>query len=358
MKNRKAKELFGHIAKMKCMNAKGYIVVAVGALTLMSCGTEINESDYKFGEDSGAKVTFSAVIDEQQGSGLPTTRVTETNWEVGDCVGITCGSKQLNVQYKYSGDAGNFFYAVNGTKEIWLMGTEEYQVSAYSPYRGEDGVPEAAFTVETTTENQATEEQRKELDFLYASGTANRENPNVQLAFSHVMSRIVLKFVAGADLDKLSDIDCYITGLRLRGSFNPNTGETVVNIDDKPENKIGSVNQVLTDENNHTMTAFFLPQSVEKGLLIEAGMNGIYYQVNVDIPSLQPGYSYTYTVTANDYNDNPIKLTITGTEITPWTNVDGGSFQPDPSLAGTEADITPDTWGNITEEKVTPTDAE
>lgn len=351
MENRNFQKLFGQLGKMKRLRAKtAYAIVALGVFTFAGCGTEISESDYKFAEDSGAKVTFSAVIDEQQNSGLTNTRATETSWEVGDSVGITCGSKQINVKYKYSGDAGNYFYAVNERKEIWLMGTDEYAVSAYSPYRGEDGTAEAAFTVETTSENQATAEQRKDLDFLYASGTATRENPNVQLAFSHVMSRIVLKFQAGADLEKLTDIDCYITGLKLKGTFNPNTGETAVNEDAAIE----SVNQVLTDENNHTMTAFFLPQAIEDGILIEAGMNGIYYQVNVDLPSLQAGYSYTYTVTANDYNDNPIKLTISGTEINPWTNVDGGTLEPDPSLAGTDAEITPGGWGDIENEDVTP----
>lgn len=352
MENRKMKELFGCLNQIKRSCVKSATAVsAVGVLSLVGCSTDIKESDFKFAEDYGEKVTFSAMIDGQENSGL-VTRATETSWEIGDSVGITCGNKQVNVKYKYSGDAGNYFYAVTPTKEIWLMGTDEYNVSAYCPYRGEDGTAEPAFAVNTSSENQATEELRKDLDFLYASGTATRENPNVQLAFSHVMSRIVLKFVAGEDLERLTDIDCYITGLRLTGTFNPNTGATTVNDSESPK----SVNQVLTDGNNHTMTAFFLPQEVEDKILIEAGMNGVYYKVDVDLPRLQSGYSYTYTVTANDYNDNPIKLVISGTEINPWTNVDGGNFVPDPSLAGTEAEITPGGWGDIDEETVTPSE--
>lgn len=353
MKSRKMQKLFGYLGRTKRVCVKStYTLSVLGVLTLVGCSTDIKEGDYKFAEESGNKVTFSAVIDEQQGSNLSKTRATETNWEVGDCVGITCGDKQINVQYAYSGDAGNYFYAVNSKKEIWLLGTEEYAVSAYCPYSGGDGVEEPAFVVETSSENQTTEDARRQLDFLYASGTANRENPNVELAFNHVMSRIVLKFVPG-DIDKLSDIDCYILGLKLDGTFNPNTGVTTVN----ESAVVRDFNQVLTDENSHTLTAFFLPQSIEKGIVIEAGMNGIYYRVDVALPNLQAGYSYNYTVTANDYNDNPIKLTITGTEITQWTNVDGGNLDPDPSLAGTDADITPDGWGDITNEDVTPTEA-
>jgi len=354
MKNRKMQELFGSLSKIKkaCLKST-YVISALGVLILAGCSTDIKENDFKFTGDDGVKVTFSAVIDEQQGSQLNKSRATETSWEVGDSIGITCGNKQVNVQYKYSGDAGNYFYAKNDRKEIWLLGTEEYQVSAYSPYSGEDGKEEPTFVLQTSSENQATEELRKKIDYLYASGTANFENPNVELAFSHVMSRIVLKFVPG-DLPALSDIDCYVLGLKLDGTFNPNTGVTSVNEDAVTE----QFNQVLTDENDHTLTGFFLPQDLEKGIIIEAGMNGIYYRVNVDLPKIQAGYSYNYTVTANDYNDNPIKLTITGTEIIQWTNVDGGNLDPDPSLAGTDADITPGSWGEITNEDITPTEVQ
>lgn len=353
MESRNSSNVFQSLKLFKhaCFNLCS--VSALGLLLSTSCSTDINVSDIKFSNEEGAKVTFSAVIDENQNSGMVSSRATETNWEVGDSVGITCGDKQINVKYKYSGDEGNLFYAVNERKEIWLMGTEEYNVSAYYPYIGEDGVAQPNISVSTTTENQKDEESREKIDFLFASGVAKREQPNVQLAFQHVMSRIVLKFEAGEDLTEgLSDIDCYVTGLRLKGTFNPNTGSTAIDSTAIVE----SINQVLTDESNHTMTAVVLPQTLEEKLLIEAGMNGIYYQVNVDLPELKPGYSYTYTLTANDYNDNPIKLTISGTEINPWTNVDGGTLEPDPSLAGTEADITAGGWGDMTEQEVTPTE--
>lgn len=352
MESRNSINVFQNLKLFKsaCFNLCS--VSALGLLFMASCSTDVKDSDIKFANDKGAKVTFSAVIDNNQNSGI-TSRATETDWEAGDCVGITCGDKQVNVKYEYTAEEGNYFKAVNNRKEIWLMGTEEYNVSAYHPYMGEDGVEQPSIAVSTVTENQKSEESRKAIDYLYASGVAKREQPNVQLAFSHVMSRIVLKFEAGEDLTGgLTDIDCYITGLKLEGSFNPNTGETAVN----PECAIASINQVLTDESNHTMTAIVLPQAVENGLLIEAGMNGTYYQVKADIKEVKPGYSYTYTLTANDYNDSPIALKITGTDINPWTNIDGGSFVPDPSLAGTDADVTVGGWGDITEQVVTPTE--
>lgn len=344
---------------MKSKRLQLFACMSLAALFTVGCSTDIKEEDYRFSNDEGKKVTFSAVINDQTSNDMkPNTRATETSWVVGDLVGITCGDRQVNVQYQYSGDANNYFTAVNNRKEIWLMGTETYDVSAYWPFSGTEGKAQAPQAICTSSEANATAETRNQFDYLYASGTATRENPNVQLAFSHVMSRIELKFVPG-DLPKLDDIDCYVTGIKLNGTFNPNTGATTVDeqVDGQPQ-AIGSINQVLTDNNSHTFTALVIPQTLEEGLLIEAGMNGIYYQVKVDLTELKTGYSYNYTVTANDYNDNPIKLTITGTEIKPWTNVDGGTLDPDPSLSGTEAETDPTDWGKLDDEDVIPSEAE
>jgi hypothetical protein len=332
------------------MKTKHLTIFAI--LLLIGCSKEIKESDYVFTGESGTKVTFSAVINDQENASL--TRATAISWETGDVIGITCGDKQINVAYEYTGGDGNYFKAIDRSQEIWLMGTEQYAISAYHPYSGENGSTPENVVIETTSENQDSEEKRQKMDYLYASAIADRENPNIQLAFKHVMSRIVLTFKEGEEIESLSDIDCYITGAKLSGTFNPNTGETAVN----EESNIESVNQVLTNNSNHTMIAIFLPQTLSKnGILIEAGMNGVYYKVELsyaDLPELKAGYSYNYTIVADRYNDNPIKLTITETEITPWINNDGGSFTPDPSLAGTEGDITPNGWGDIENENVIP----
>lgn len=333
---------------------KNYVMATFAMLILAGCSNEIKEGDIKFGDVTGAKVTFSAVINNHSASNL--VRATATSWEAGDVIGITCGEKQTNVSYEYTAEEGNYFKAIDRTKEVWLMGSDEYEVSAYYPFNGTDGVTPPPLKVETTSENQATEAGRQAIDYLYASGVANRNNPNVQLAFNHVMSRIVLTFQAGEQIDELSDIDCYITGLKLTGTFNSTTGETKVD----EEAKEGSVNQVLTDENHHTMVAIFLPQAVPGNeILIEAGMNGVYYKVEIpvaDLPRLEPGYSYNYTIVADKYNDNPIRLTVTGTQIIPWNNQDGGSFNPDPNLSGTDAETGATDWGDIENEDITPTE--
>lgn len=79
-----------------------YVTAALALLLMAGCSNDVKESDIKFAGESGAKVSFSAVINNQEASEL-VTRATETSWEMGDLVGITCGSRQVNIEYEYTG---------------------------------------------------------------------------------------------------------------------------------------------------------------------------------------------------------------------------------------------------------------
>lgn len=331
---------------------KNHVVATLACLLMAGCSNNISDSDIIFSGDPGAKVTFSAVINDPNGNDL--SRVTGLNWDDGDTISITCGPTQQNVPYRYN--KGDNSFTTNRAEEIWLLGNEAYEVTAFYPYSS-DNVQKVA----TTSENLATAEKRSKLDFLFASTQATREQPNVRLDFNHAMSRIVLQFQAGKDKDgqplTLTDIDCYVTGLKLNGTFDPKTGQTAVD-----EDAAGaSVYQSLTDANNHTFTGFFLPQTLgSEGLLIEGAMSTkttrVYYKVEItNLKELLPGYSYNYTLTANDYNDSPIRLTITGTQISPWKDVDGGNLEPDPGVVGTETTMTPSDWDTITNEDIEAT---
>lgn len=333
---------------------KNYVTAAFALLLLAGCSNDVKESDIKFAGESGAKVTFSAVIDNQQASDL-TTRATETNWDAGDQVGITCGGDQVNVAYQYSPDGTGLFKAVNGnTEEIWVLGTQTYAVSAYYPFTGTSGVEPVAIEVNTRTAVQTDKEARKQIDFLYATGTATSQQPNVQLSFHHVMSRIKLTFTPGEGVS-LSDITCYLIGLKQEGTFNPTTGvaavSTTTNVTEEDiiwddERKVGA-------NENYTVEAILLPQTVNEKVWIQAGMDGNYYEATfTNLKELKPGYSYNYTIEVNKYEDNEYVLKITqATTIVDWVTGDEAKYSPDADLAGTDASITNPSW-NIEEEEI------
>ena len=80
-------------------------------------------------------------------------------------VSISCGPTQHNVSYRYNA-ADNSFTSVNRFDEIWLLGNEEYDVTAYYPFMGEEGTTPPVQSVEITTENQANAEERVKYDFF------------------------------------------------------------------------------------------------------------------------------------------------------------------------------------------------
>lgn len=333
---------------------KNYVTAAFALLLLAGCSNEVKESDIIFSGEGGAKVSFSAVINDQEASNL-VTRATETSWENGDRVGITCGSDQVNVEYQYSPDNSGLFNAVNGTTEdIWVLGTQTYDVSAYYPFTGTSGEEPLAVEVNTGTEVQTNKEARQQIDFLYATGTATSQQPNVQLSFHHVMSRIKLTFIPGEDVT-LSDITCYLIGLKQVGTFNPVTGVAEVSADETvvAEDIIWDGDRKVGASENYTVEAILLPQTVSERVWIQAGMSGNYYEATfTNLTELRPGYSYNYTVEVNKYEDNEYTLRITeATEIVGWTTGDEAKYSPDAGLAGTDSSVTNPSW-ELEEEEI------
>ncbi len=331
---------------------KNYVMAALVLSLLAGCSTDVKESDIKFAGEAGVKVSFNAVINSQTGTPLTPTRATDTEWEIGDSIGISCGGNQQNIHYKYIGDANNMFAAKGGVgEEIWVLGTQEYDVIAYCPFMGTSGVTEGIVSVLTDTENQATAEKRKYLDFLYATATASAAQPNVQLVFNHKMSRIKIKFEAG-DGVSLSDIDCYLIGLKQEGTFNASTGATTVSESATTEDIYwGNVGEV----NNHTMEAILLPQTVSSKVSIQARMGGRLYEVQFpNLTKLDTGVSYNYTIKASmsvDQKDYVFTITKEGTQINDWateeeeiksesTSPDTGATTENPDWTVEEEDIT------------------
>lgn len=333
---------------------KNYVTTAVALLLLVGCSNDIKETAIKFSGDAGAKVSFSAVINNQEASNL-VTRATETSWESGDRVGITCGKDQVNVEYQYSTDNTGLFISVNGKAEdIWVLGTQTYDVSAYYPFTGTSGTEPIAVEVNTGTEVQTNKEARKQIDFLYATGVATSQQPNVQLSFHHVMSRIKLTFVPGEDVT-LSDITCYLIGLKQKGTFNPVTGVAAVSADETvvAEDIVWDGERRVGASENYTVEAILLPQTVSEKVWIQAGMSGNYYEATfTNLTELKPGFSYNYTVEVNKYEDNEYILKITqATEIVGWTTGDEAKYSPDAGLAGTDSSVNNPSW-ELEEEEI------
>ena len=106
------------------------------------------------------------------------------------------------------------------------------------------------------------------IDFLYATTEAGRNNPDVNFAFSHQMSRIDFSF-EGKDGLTLDDITYTLIGLKLKGTFNTIDGTTAV-VEDAPALALSQ--KVMAGENMRTSLIVF-PQKVSE-VTFEIEMGG------------------------------------------------------------------------------------
>lgn len=323
-----------------------YFMTAFATLLLAGCSKD--DGSYKFENSApGVKAVFNATIDKS--ADVPKARAADQAWTIGDRIGIICTDgyspdyDQKNFEYSTSSTLGTFT-AVSPFKEVWFLGDNTYNVSAYYPYSGVvDIIPDAIATT-TSTENQLPQTQPK-IDFLFASTTASRENPNVNLEFFHKMSRLVVQFKSQVDADgnplisDLGTIDCFLVKVKQGGTFNPTTGIAVANTtDDNSGSK--NIRQTTTKENSYKMSLILFPQpsvnaQIDAILKNDENPEGVYYKIPLTNLHLEAGRSYNYTVTAKKTADDKIVLEVSEGTITDWEEVGNVDVDSNPGRVQT-----------------------
>lgn len=195
-------------------NMKKLILITAAALALAACDKN---------DDNPSSSPVAAQISATIGKSV-VSRATDTDWAKGDRIGISMTGRNvsyLNIEYVTDDGDGNF----SGTSMFFNNHIDPITITAYYPFSGSGGTAPATLTASTTDVLQTAVEQPK-FDFLYArKENVTGSNPIVNLAFSHMMSKITLIFVKGNDGTDVSKITSYtISGLVLDGSFDPVTG--------------------------------------------------------------------------------------------------------------------------------------
>ena len=282
------------------MKTKKCLFLAAAALTLTACS---NDDENLNGGPVAAQVTA--------GIGGVQTRASGTTWDSGDAIGIsTIGStltSYANMKYTTSGD-GNFTHAADlGGEDSGMF----FQDAEYT---------DAGTISDVTTDDQT---MQSTFDFLFATGaTASKSSPTVSFnntvkentSFTHRMSRLVLNFIAGPDVN-LADLSKYtLSGLSMTGSFNTATGEAKAT---------GTASDLTMDAayiTSSSSSLILFPQAVADAVL-KVELGGQNYTATLTFPKanavqgLESGYSYKYNVTI--YKE---ELNITEANIEPWVD--------------------------------------
>lgn len=316
---------------------KSKYLVAAFALTLVACNNDETDNNV-VNEPIAAR--FYGEISEA------TTRAAGTTWTVDDAIGVTGTSGSTtytNIKYKYVAQSDPFAVVTPGN-EIYYQDGSEVEFKAYYPFSGtEESTPSTVTKTITATDQDATKTSvdgkftpQSQIDFLYGTGKGTRttNEGKVEFSFKHQMSKLILVFIAGNEVDLKGLTQYKLDGLEMSGSFDPTTGTA--------EATTPSTNTTLTiaidggsftiDGKKQASSLILFPQTASTATLTVT-VGGKTYKATLNLPEkikgddiygLVAGKKYTYNVTVGTQ-----EMTISKAIIEDWTE----------GITGTDGDV-------------------
>lgn len=316
---------------------KSKYLVAAFALTLVACNNDETDNNV-VNEPIAAR--FYGEISEA------TTRAAGTTWTVDDAIGVTGTSGSTtytNIKYKYVAQNDPFAVVTPGN-EIYYQDGREVQFIAYYPFSGtEESAPLTVTKTITATDQDATIKSvdgkftpQSQIDFLYGTGTGNRtaNEGKVKFSFKHQMSKLILVFIAGNEVDLKGLTQYKLEGLEMSGSFDPTTGTaeaTTPSANTTLTIAIGG-GSFTTDGKKQASSLILFPQTASTATLTVT-VGGKAYKATLNLPEKTAGGSdkgmvsgkkYTYNVTVGTQ-----EMTISKAIIEDWTE----------GITGTDGDV-------------------
>lgn len=286
------------------------ILSMIAALVMSSC---MREGEYV--ADLSNEMQFAAEY--------PTTRATDTNFEVGDVMGIFVtqydGDEALPLQI--SGNyATNICSTFDGSKWVnaqaiyWDEG--KFDVYAYYPYDKPSSVDAHIFSValdQSTMESDGVLSGYEASDFLWAKATGVSQMETVPLSFKHMMSKVVVNLVKGEEYT--GDIP---TEAVVRIHNTVPTAEVDMSAGIVTKYGYASAQSITAKKvSDGKYAAIIVPQRLDNKLpLIEVISHGVSYLVESKFV-FRSGMQHTINLTMSNNPDN-VKIEIGGEIVGGW----------------------------------------
>ena len=270
------------------------VTSVIAAMFAAGCSEENNEP--------GGNVPNAAIITASVGKAgsVASTRASNTAWDAGDCIGISASSAKGKTNYV------NIRYQTDG--------------SVFRPVPGAAGEDNTLYFQDASPTDQSPE-NLPAIDYLWAQQTAQSSSPEVDFLFSHRMSRIILRFKAGAGVVFPADGPTYtLTGVSTAGTFDTSTGEAKAT---GTASTLENLPTTITIGVRPTSTVILWPQAAN-AMRLQLTLNGTTFGAALTFPvgtaggGLAPSTSYTFNV-----NVERAYIKIEKADIEDWT--DGGS---------------------------------
>jgi len=269
---------------------KKYTIILIALMALVSCAKEQNPAGV------ANEIRFNI--------GLPVTKATATAFENGDMVSLYAVEYNDDTQVPLQ-VGGNYFNnekltfngtAWAGTKTLYWS-DKACDFYAFYPYQETIGSIEACpFQIATDQNGEGYETS----DLLYATATkVSRSAGTVDLAFHHMMSKLIVKLEKGLKFEGEipDDVVAHIYNTTTSCIVDWSKGAV-------EKDAFGNKNTITMKKlSNSKFEAVLVPQNIEKRTpLIELTMGGIAYLLEYSL-SFRPGYVHTVTVTLNTSPD-------------------------------------------------------
>lgn len=287
------------------MKISRYITIALSALILAGCSSDDNDIAIKSNE-----MQFAA--------SLPETRVTATNFEKGDKMGVYVtqyNEGETAPVLQFAGNyANNIATEYNGTTWkcltpiFWKEGN--FDVYAYYPYGKPNSIGEYKFKVATDQSSAETAETLggyESSDFLFARAIGIQKMDIVPLKFRHCMSKFVVDIVKGPDYEGAlpDDMKVFIHNTVTSSTIDLASG--VVTKEGRGIRETITANKKSVDK----YEAIVVPQYIDNKLpLIEIVSQGVSYLVESRFV-FKAGIEHIFKIVVNG-SPNQMKIEIGG----------------------------------------------
>ncbi|HBG40550.1 MAG TPA: hypothetical protein DDZ96_10020 [Porphyromonadaceae bacterium] len=292
------------------------IILTIFVMLIGACSKDDKIND----ESLRVAVRFNSQISVQQ------TRTTGggDKWvEEDDHVGIymvkheepeTIVDAAVNVQYKATevnaDNAANAVFSPANTAQTIFFPQDGKKVNfvAYYPYKS--GIEEEyAYPV-----NVGDQENQTAIDLLYATANNggagyNKTAGPVKLTFEHKLSKLAIKVERGAGIDPNSEVEVTIKKMNRTAEFDLRTGNLIY-IEEPATTDITPYYNTASE----TYEAILLPvTSIGDEQYVEFEVEGDTYrwQIKNNIPSLEAGKKYAYTIAISRAGLRGTKCAIT-----------------------------------------------
>lgn len=285
----------------------------LGAAALLALTTACQSNDeYSTWGDTN-EVTFTGSI-----AGQPTVRVSGTQWDANDAIGVymlpagqgLAAATAANAKFTTTG--GGTFTAA-GTPLYYPTDGSTTDFVAYYPYTANAN---AAGQIAVSVANQA---QPAAIDLLYAKTTGATANGATELRFSHKLAKASYTITASAGVS-LSGLRVVLKGAPTAGTFDLTTGTLAAGT------ATGDI--ALNVSANGTMAeAIVLPTAMPAGAMLEFTLpDGTTKTVDVAGKTFAAGAITATPVSFTRQGDSVQVAVGFNATITDWTTTPGSSI--------------------------------